>query len=191
MSRAAANPDRPLALIAFGGNALAPKGGAGTQDEQVREAAVLARELVELWEQHRLLLVHGNGPQVGQVLVQVAAGLLQVPPWSLDACVAATQGIIGYLLEAAIRSRASEVGATGSVSSLVTLVEVDPDDPALAAPTKPVGPYYSEFVARHHLQYGNQEWLRLFRIMLSALLDGKGISELTIETANELLLGGL
>lgn len=139
---------RPVALIAFGGNALAPDRGEGTQDEQRAEARALAAVLRELEREYRLLLVHGNGPQVGQVLIQVEAGRGQVPPWTLDACGASTQGIIGYMLEEALRSRAAEAGEICRVATLMTMVEVDPEDPAFGEPTKPIGPFYPAFAAR-------------------------------------------
>jgi carbamate kinase len=160
---------RPVALIAFGGNALAPEGGEGTQEEQQAEARALAEVLADLERQYRLLLVHGNGPQVGQVLIQVEAGRRQVPPWSLDACGASSQGIIGYLLEEALRSRAGASGSGCRVATLLTMVEVDADDPAFGKPTKPIGPFYPTFVARDMMsqrgwtmhQQGKQGWRRV------------------------------
>ncbi|MBP7147019.1 MAG: carbamate kinase [Acidobacteria bacterium] len=138
----------PLALIAFGGNALVPRGGEGTQEEQEAEAASFAHVITDLARDHRVLLVHGNGPQVGQLLIQVEAGRRQVPPWSLAACGAATQGIIGFVLEAALRARLEADGLPPRVAVVVTLAEVDPQDPAFDSPTKPIGPYYPLFVAR-------------------------------------------
>lgn len=160
---------RPVALIAFGGNALAPDGGEGTQDEQLAEARALAEELSELERQYRLLLVHGNGPQVGQVLIQVEAGRRQVPPWTLDACGASTQGIIGYLLEQALRSQSVTTDTPARVATLMTMVEVDRDDPAFGRPTKPIGPFYPGFVARDMMSQrgwtmvdlGKQGWRRV------------------------------
>lgn len=139
---------RPVTLIAFGGNALVPRGSDGGQDEQIREAAALAEIVVDLARDHRLLLVHGNGPQVGHLLIQVEAGRGQVPPWTLDVCGAASQGLIGYFLEAAIRSRLRREGLDDDVSALLTLVEVDAADPAFSEPTKPIGPFYPTHVAR-------------------------------------------
>ena len=78
---------RPVALVAFGGNALVPRDSEGTQADQRGEASRLAAVVGDLLRDHRLLLVHGNGPQVGQLLIQVDAARGQVPPWSLDASV--------------------------------------------------------------------------------------------------------
>ena len=139
---------RPVALIAFGGNALVPRDSVGAQEDQIQEAEALARVAADLASDYRLLLVHGNGPQVGHLLVQVEAGRGQVPPWTLDACGAATQGLIGYFLETALRARLAAVGLPDEVSVLLTLVEVAPDDPDLVEPTKPIGPFYPTHVAR-------------------------------------------
>ncbi len=149
---AGGQPARPVALIAFGGNALVPRGSDGSQDDQFREAAALAETVADLARDHRLLLVHGNGPQVGHLLIQVEAGRGQVPPWSLDVCGAASQGLIGYFLEAAIRNRLRRDGLDEDVTALLTLVEVDPRDPAFGEPTKPIGPFYPAHVAREFQQ---------------------------------------
>jgi len=151
--------DAPVALLAFGGNALVPAGGEGTQEEQAAEAERLAGVLVDLVRDHRLLLVHGNGPQAGQLLIQVEAARRQVPAWTLDACVAGTQGIIGYLLEAAIRGRLVAEGIEREVAVLGTLVEVDPEDPAFGIPTKPIGPFYPKFVAEELME--SRGWLMI------------------------------
>jgi carbamate kinase len=144
---------RPIALIAFGGNALVPRGSDGNQDDQLQEATALAEVAAELARDHRLLLIHGNGPQVGHLLVQVEAGRSQVPPWTLDTCGAASQGVIGYFLEAALRARLSTLGLEDNVSVLLTLVEVAADDPALDEPTKPIGPFYPGHMARDLQKY--------------------------------------
>jgi carbamate kinase len=138
---------RPVALIAFGGNALVPRGSEGTEGEQRAEAEKVAAILADLARDHRLLLVHGNGPQVGQLLIQSESARRQVPPWGLAACGAGSQGVIGFLLEAALRGQLEAAGLDPKVASLVTLTEVDAADPAFQNPTKPIGPYYPQFVA--------------------------------------------
>lgn len=140
--------DLPIALIAFGGNALTPRGSDGNQADQMREAAAFAKVVADLSRDHRLLLVHGNGPQVGHLLIQVEAGRNQVPAWSLDTCGAGSQGIIGYFLETAIRSEFAAQGLPNLVSVLLTVTEVDADDPAFNKPTKPIGPYYPPHIAK-------------------------------------------
>lgn len=139
---------RPVALVAFGGNALVPRGAEGTQEEQEAEALAFAEVVADLSRDHRLLLVHGNGPQVGNLLIQVEAARRQIPPWTLAACGAGSQGIIGYMLETAIRTRMGALGLPEHVAVLMTLTQVDPADPAFGKPTKPIGPYYPSFVAK-------------------------------------------
>lgn len=145
-------PKRPVALIAFGGNALVPRGSDGNQADQLREAVGFAEVVSDLEQDHRLLLVHGNGPQVGHLLIQVEAGRGQVPPWTLDACGASSQGLIGYFLEQAIRSRLGQDGRSDRVAVLLTMAEVDPDDPAFLKPTKPIGPFYPPHIAKELME---------------------------------------
>lgn len=184
-------PDKtlPIALIAFGGNALTPRGSDGNQADQFREAAAFAEVVADLSRDHRLLLVHGNGPQVGHLLIQVEAGRGQVPPWSLDVCGAGTQGMIGYFLETAIRTRFVAKDLPNKVSVLLTLTEVDPQDPAFQKPTKPIGPYYPAHIAKD-LQRGgwkmvlqDQGWRRVVPSPEPLKVHG-------IEAIHELLLSG-
>lgn len=130
-------------VVAFGGNALWPRGGSGVAAEQVQHARRACAPLVqELRKGARLLLVYGNGPQVGAELLRHHAARAEVTPASLDACVAATQGSMGYLLELAMRTELTRAGIDRPVTSVASLVLVDPKDPAFGAPDKPVGPYY-------------------------------------------------
>jgi len=141
---------RKLIIVAFGGNALVRHGEDGTQEQQIRHADSLARSLVRILAKgHDLVLVHGNGPQVGSLLVQVEEAITKVPPSSLDVCVAQTEGGIGYLLERALRNRMVAEGVDREVVCLLTPVVVDPKDPALKVPTKPVGPFYTPYRAAH------------------------------------------
>jgi carbamate kinase len=138
-----------IAVVAFGGNALLPAESDGTQEEQEARAKDAARWLVDVVEKdYELVVVHGNGPQVGNILIQVEQSVLQIPPQSLDVAVAQTQGSVGFLLQAAIRNELLSRGIGRDVVTLLTEVEVDPDDPAFAKPTKPVGPFVSRFRAR-------------------------------------------
>jgi carbamate kinase len=137
-------PVRPLAVVAFGGNALLEAGDRGTVEEQLRRAEAAAEWLTGLVRRGwRLLVVHGNGPQVGQAMIQMEAAVDKVPPGSLDFAVAETQGSMGYLLEIALRNRLTEEGLSAEPACLLTLVVVDADDPGFERPTKPVGPFFS------------------------------------------------
>ena len=137
----------PVAVIAFGGNALAPHGDE-TETQMAQEAGRFARAISPLLQTHRVLLVFGNGPQVGRLLLQSEAAAPDVPPWSLAACGAASQGVIDYLLEAALRAEIHRLGLPTVVVSLISLVQIDPADPAFGDPTKPIGPFYDEAAAR-------------------------------------------
>jgi len=91
--------------------------------------------------------VHGNGPQVGNILVQAEEASTKIPPQSLDLCVAQTEGAIGFLLQQAIRNRLERVGTAGEVATILTEVEVDGNDPAFKRPTKPIGPFLTRYRA--------------------------------------------
>jgi carbamate kinase len=135
--------ERPVLVVAFGGNALLPGGAAGTKAEQIANARRACAPLVErLAAGDRLLLVFGNGPQVGHELLRSHAARAEVPPAPLDVCVAATQGTMGFFLELALRAELTAAGHEVPVTSVITLVRVDADDPAFRAPDKPVGPFY-------------------------------------------------
>lgn len=140
---------RPLAVVAFGGNALLQAEDKGTVSEQLRRADEAAEWLAGLVDRGwRLLIVHGNGPQVGQAMIQMEAAVDKVPPGTLDLAVAETQGSMGYLLELALRNRFSRDGISAEPVCVLSQVVVDADDPGFENPTKPVGPHFSEARAR-------------------------------------------
>ena len=133
---------KPIILIAFGGNALIKKGQKGTHKEQFINLKLPMRQIARLSRKYKIVITHGNGPQVGAALLrsELAAGEVYRLPY--DCCVAATQGEIGYALQHAL-DLAIE-GSHRAVVSLVTQVVVDPEDPAYDNPTKPIGPYYEK-----------------------------------------------
>lgn len=141
---------RPVAVVAFGGNALLAPDDVGTVDEQKQRADRAAGWLAGLVSSgHDLVVVHGNGPQVGQVLIQMEEAATKIPPGTLDVAVAQTQGSMGYLLETALRNRLGEVGLDDrEVAIVLSLVVVDRDDPGFAEPTKPIGPFFSRYRAQ-------------------------------------------
>ncbi|MGA8807022.1 MAG: carbamate kinase [Thermoanaerobaculia bacterium] len=140
--------DRKLAVVAFGGNALLRPEDRGTQEEQIARAKQAARWLAEIVRHgYKLIVVHGNGPQVGNILVQAEEASTKIPPQSLDVCVAQTEGSMGFLLQQALRNRLDSIGLAGDVATILTEVEVDPVDPAFKRPTKPIGPYFTRYRA--------------------------------------------
>ena len=131
-------------VIALGGNALLKRGEPMTADAQRANVRVAAEGLARVAAQHQLIVSHGNGPQVGLLALQAAA-YPDVEPYPLDILGAETQGMIGYLLEQELGNRLPfEV----PLATILSMVEVDPDDPAFGDPTKFVGPIYDEATAR-------------------------------------------
>jgi carbamate kinase len=130
-------------LVAIGGNSLIRATQRGTIDEQRANARLTADHLARLIARgERLVLTHGNGPQVGADLLRSEAAAAQTPPVPLDVCDAATQGEIGYILAQALRESLRELGIDTPIAAIVTQVVVDADDPAFERPTKPIGPFY-------------------------------------------------
>jgi len=141
-------PRQKLAVVAFGGNALLRPEDHGTQEEQIARAKQAARWLADIVRHgYKLIVVHGNGPQVGNILVQAEEASTKIPPQSLDVCVAQTEGSIGFVLQQAIRNRLESIGAGGEVATILTEVEVDVNDPAFKRPTKPIGPFFTRYRA--------------------------------------------
>jgi carbamate kinase len=133
---------RQTLLVALGGNALVRPGEAGTADEQFANLRAPARQLARLSRRYRLVITHGNGPQVGNLLLQQDL-CDQVPKLPLEILVAMTQGQIGYMLESVLDAELERIGARDQrLVSLISYVVVDPADPAFARPTKPIGPGY-------------------------------------------------
>jgi len=140
---------RRLALIAFGGNALLPENQRGFQEEQMKNAEKAARLMVHMVRKgYELVIVHGNGPQVGNLLIQMEEAVTKIPPYSLDLCNAMTEGSMGFMLERAITNELRRRSIDKEVITLVTQVLVDKNDPAFGNPTKPVGPFYTKFRAQ-------------------------------------------
>lgn len=137
-----------LAVVAFGGNALLRPEDRGTQEEQIARAKQAARWLAEIVRRdYKLIVVHGNGPQVGNILIQAEEASTKIPPQSLDVAVAQTEGSIGFMLQQAIRNRLESVGLKGDVATVLTEVEVDVNDVAFKRPTKPIGPFFTRYRA--------------------------------------------
>lgn len=136
-----------LAVVAFGGNALLRAGQAGTIDEQEHNAYLASKNLVKLiTRDYNLVVTHGNGPQVGNILLANSAGQKQygVPDMPLDVSVAYSQGFIGYLLEQQLRNVLMAEDLDRDIISIITQVLVNKDDEAFENPTKPIGPYFSK-----------------------------------------------
>ena len=132
-------------VVALGGNALLRQGAEDTFEELYRSARSAAERIADIaaagWE---VVVTHGNGPQVGRILLQQESASGWVHPMPLDVCGAESQGQIGYLLQVTIGDVFFERGMERPVCTVLTLTRVRPDDPAFQRPTKPVGPFYDE-----------------------------------------------
>ena len=144
--------------VALGGNAMIRRGEPGSIAVQRHNLEVAARSLVDLAERSgaEIVLTHGNGPQVGFLAIQADMAAAVVPPPPLDVLGAESQGQIGYLLAQALRDAFIARGIRREIAVVVTQTVVRADDPAFAAPTKPIGPVYTEAVARSHA--ADQGW---------------------------------
>jgi carbamate kinase len=130
---------RPTVVIALGGNALLRRSEPMTAEVQRRNVRVAAGAIAPLTAENRVVVAHGNGPQVGLLALQ-AESYTAVEPYPLDVLGAETQGMIGYMLEQELRNA---LPPDATLATLLTMIEVDPDDPAFANPTKFVGPVCS------------------------------------------------
>ena len=139
-------------VIALGGNALLRRGEKMTANNQRENIRIAARALAPIIEEHEVVISHGNGPQVGLLSLQSAA-YKEVEEYPLDILGAQTQGMIGYMIEQEL-GNLLPIGKP--IASILTMVEIDPEDPAFSNPTKPIGPVYSEKEARQLAE--NKGW---------------------------------
>lgn len=131
-------------VIALGGNAIQTKEAtANSQQAAIRQTLEKFKPLFQ--SDTSIVMSHGNGPQIGNVLIQQAeANSSQTPAMPLDVCGAMTQGMIGYWLETETNRVLKNINSHKQVGTVITRVEVDPDDPRLSHPTKPIGPFYTK-----------------------------------------------
>ena len=130
-------------VVAIGGNALLPAGDKDDAASQIRKIEATCSRLADLVQAgHDLVLTHGNGPQVGNILLQNEESRHIAPAMPLDVCGAESQAQIGYMLAQALRNEFARRGIDRGVACVITQVLVDAGDPAFREPTKPIGPYY-------------------------------------------------
>ncbi len=135
--------EKPILLIALGGNALVQKGQQGTIEEQFENLRIPIKQIAEISNDYRIIITHGNGPQVGNLLLQQEC-CDSVPRLPLEILVAQTEGHIGYMIESTLDQELMAAGLGDKMLvSLITYVVVDKDDPAFKTPTKPIGPGFS------------------------------------------------
>jgi carbamate kinase len=129
-------------LIALGGNAILQAGERGTIQEQIANVEATARKLARIvasW--YEVVITHGNGPQVGNILIQNERAKDEVPAMPLDVCGAQSQGLIGNLIQQVLSNEIRQMGKSTEIATVLTQVVVDRNDPAFKHPTKPIGPW--------------------------------------------------
>ncbi len=149
-----------VVVVALGGNAILRPGQEGHLEEQLANLSCTVGQIADLIAGgNRVVLTHGNGPQVGAILLQNDAGSDQVPPMPLDVCGAMSQGMLGYMIQQVLSNALAERGMDLPVVSLVTQATVDPKDRAFDNPTKPIGPFYAEERARSRAAETGEIWV--------------------------------
>jgi len=182
MNHSSGNVTKPTLLIALGGNALIRKGQRGTITEQFENLRISIRQIASLTSDYRIIITHGNGPQVGNLLLQQES-CNAVPNLPLEILVAQTQGQIGYMIESVLDEALMEQGAGfNPLVSLITYVVVDEKDPGFANPTKPIGPFFTAAEAEK-LDYPTMETPKGFRRVVASpkpvtIIEKKEIEQL-------------
>lgn len=136
-----------VAVVALGGNAILKSNERGTSKEQINHVNESVRQIGVLLKKYDIVIVHGNGPQVGNILVQQEKSKYKIPPMPLDVCGAMTQGQIGYFLQMSIGNILKKPAL-----SVITRVLVNKKDPSFKKPTKPIGPYYSKKIKKNMIK---------------------------------------
>jgi carbamate kinase len=147
-------------VVALGGNAILQPGQKGLYEEQLENVEKTCRQIVAMLKDgYKVVITHGNGPQVGNILIQNEAGSSQVPAMPLDVCGAESQGLIGYMMQQSLVNILRTEGIAVPVATIITQMVVDRADPAFQKPTKPVGPFYDEKRAREAMARKNETWI--------------------------------
>jgi carbamate kinase len=143
-----------LVVTAIGGNAILRKDEKPSVEGQLANMKKLSAQLVSIAKKHHLVLTHGNGPQVGNIMIRVEEALGKAYPLPLYACVAESQGEIGYMIEQSLQNELRKDGMRKHVVTILTQVVVDKKDTSFKKPTKPVGPFYTKKEADHLAKKG-------------------------------------
>jgi carbamate kinase len=147
---------RKTAVVAIGGNSLIRDEKHQSVADQFKAARETCRHIVSMAEQGwRIVITHGNGPQVGFILLRSELSSRVLPTVPLDSCGAETQGSLGYMIQQSLRNEFNLRGISKSVATVVTQTLVKKNDPAFKHPTKPIGPFYTERkIGKHRRQHG-------------------------------------
>ncbi|MFQ6033653.1 MAG: carbamate kinase, partial [Candidatus Bipolaricaulia bacterium] len=143
--------EKEITVIALGGNAILQPGQRGTFEEQMESIKTTCEQLAQMVTsgRYKIVVTHGNGPQVGNILLQNEAAKEVAAPMPLDVCGAESQGLIGYMIQQTLHNILAQKGRGDiPIATVITQVVVDKDDPAFQDPSKPIGPFYTEEEAR-------------------------------------------
>lgn len=147
-------------VVALGGNAILQRGEKGTAEEQRDNVRATAEQIASLIKiGHRVVVTHGNGPQVGNILIQNELARDKVPAMPMDICGAESQGMIGYMMQMYLGNALRRSHLDVPVTTVVTQVLVKKDDPAFLNPTKPVGPFRDEIYAKVRQDVFGEKWI--------------------------------
>jgi carbamate kinase len=135
----------PITVLALGGNAILQRNQKGTFQEQYENVSSTTAQIAALVSDgFRIVIVHGNGPQIGATVIRHEMSQTKVPPLPLHACGAETQGFLGYIIQQSLRDELSKRGTKNPVATIITQVIVEQSDPAFKYPSKPIGPFYTK-----------------------------------------------
>ncbi|MEB8093456.1 carbamate kinase [Mammaliicoccus lentus] len=136
-------------VLALGGNAILQPEQEATYDNQYNNVITATEKMIEIRKAgHEIVVTHGNGPQVGNIIAQNEYAKGNVPALPIDVCSAESQGMIGYMMEMALKNHLNKDKINANVSTLLTMVEVDKDDKAFSNPSKPIGVFFDEDTAK-------------------------------------------
>ena len=140
-------------IVALGGNAFLKTGQKGTIKQQINTVRETCKQISRMIQEgYQVTLTTGNGPQVGALALQNEIAKKQVPPMPLDVLVAESQGLIGYLIQQQLMIELKRIGLNIPVTTLLTQVLVNKNDPAFKNPTKPIGPYYPKKTSKNMIK---------------------------------------
>ena len=151
---------KEIIVLALGGNAIIQPGQRGTDKEQIENVFKTCVQIASMISKgYKVVITHGNGPQVGNILIQNRAGSEMVPAMPLDLCGAESQGLIGYMMQQQLTNILADMGLKIPVVTIVTQMVVDNNDPAFDNPTKPIGPFYSKEYAENAMRNKGERWI--------------------------------
>ncbi|MEM6990473.1 MAG: carbamate kinase [Myxococcota bacterium] len=194
-----AEPPPPTVVVAMGGHAFVREGQTPDDDAHTENARIVCAELMTFIDRgYNVVITHGNGPQVGYMLERAEATADRLPRKPLDVLVAQTEGMLGYYLQRAMLNELRGRAMERYVVTMVTQVLVDPDDPALLSPTKPVGPFYAkeeaESFQRDHgwavIDDGRRGWRRVVPSPRPQQILQAGIVVDAMRSGNIVIAGG-